>query len=139
MRCVSSFFLIEFPRLFAASISSPASFSSIDFSPRLREYVRIQRNASDVLRAGPTSTGTWYVEPPTRRDFTSRTGFTFSIAFLKSFSGSSLGFLPFRTFRAVLRTRLFAVRDSRRVQSPTNNVVSNARKVLNAPAANQDD
>ena len=44
---------------FAASSNSFDSLSIIPFSPRPREYVTIQRIASDVLRSGPTSIGTW--------------------------------------------------------------------------------
>jgi hypothetical protein len=44
--------------------------------------------ASDVRRSGRTSTGTWYVEPPTRRDFTSTAGLTFSMAVLNILSAS---------------------------------------------------
>src|SRR5689334_13000245 len=41
-------------------------------------------------RSGRTSTGTWYVEPPTRRLFTSTRGRTFESARSHTFSGSSL-------------------------------------------------
>src|SRR5947209_6754010 len=60
------------------------------FSPRSLAYSISQRMASATRRSWRTSTGTWYVAPPTRRLFTSRTGFTLSRAFLKVFSGSSL-------------------------------------------------
>ena len=39
-------------------------------------------------RCGLTSTGTWYDAPPTRRDFTSSIGRTFSTAFLSVITGS---------------------------------------------------
>ncbi len=45
-----------------------------------------QRMASAVRRSGRTSTGTWYVAPPTRRLFTSTTGFTFVSACLNTFT-----------------------------------------------------
>jgi len=51
----------------------------------------IQRIARDVRRFGLTSTGTWYVEPPTRRDLTSRAGLTFSRAFLNVLERVVLG------------------------------------------------
>ena len=41
-----------------------------------------------VARRGRTSTGTWYVAPPTRRLFTSSTGRTFSTARLTVATGS---------------------------------------------------
>ena len=45
-----------------------------------------QRIASAVRRSGRTSTGTWYVAPPTRRLFTSTTGFRFDSACLNTFT-----------------------------------------------------
>ena len=48
--------------------------------PRARAYCTSQRIASEVARSGRTSTGTWYVAPPTRRDFTSMRGRTLSSA-----------------------------------------------------------
>ena len=43
---------------------------------------------SVVARRGRTSTGTWYVAPPTRRERTSSGGLTLSIARFKVESGS---------------------------------------------------
>src|SRR5213594_4216423 len=59
-------------------------------SARRRAAPMTHRIASDVRRSGRTSTGTWYVEPPTRRDFTSTAGFTLSMAVLNIFSASCL-------------------------------------------------
>src|SRR5207249_11777404 len=59
-------------------------------SGRFRANPTIHRMESEVRRSGRTSTGTWYVEPPTRRDFTSRAGLTLSTACLNSLSGSCL-------------------------------------------------
>src|SRR5262245_19849507 len=59
-------------------------------SARRRAAPITQRMASDVRRSGRTSTGTWYVEPPTRRDFTSTAGFTLSMAVLNIFKASCL-------------------------------------------------
>jgi hypothetical protein len=88
MRWVSSRFFTAVPRLFAASRSSDANRSCIVFSGRDRAKPTNQRIESEVRRSGRTSTGTWYVEPPTRRDFTSRAGLTLSTACLNSLSGS---------------------------------------------------
>src|SRR5262249_30863172 len=76
----SSLRLIAAPSPLPASISSAASRSDIVFSRRWRAYPTIQRIASVVALRGRTSTGTWYVAPPTRRLFTSSTGRTFSTA-----------------------------------------------------------
>ena len=46
------------------------------------------RMLSAVRRSGRTSTGTWYVEPPTRRDLTSTAGLQLSTAALKSLRAS---------------------------------------------------
>src|SRR5437660_2893199 len=59
-------------------------------SARRRAAPMTHRMASDVRRSGRTSTGTWYVEPPTRRDFTSTAGLTLSMAVLNIFSASCL-------------------------------------------------
>src|SRR5690349_173892 len=59
-------------------------------SARRRAAPMTQRMANDVRRSGRTSTGTWYVEPPTRRDLTSTAGFTLSMAVLNIFSASCL-------------------------------------------------
>src|SRR6266850_357090 len=88
--CVSSRFFTAVPRLLAASSSSAASFSDMLRSARRRAAPITQRMASDVRRSGRTSTGTWYVEPPTRRDFTSTAGLTLSMAVLNIFSASCL-------------------------------------------------
>src|SRR6266850_3703578 len=88
--CVSSRFFTAMPRLLAASSSSAASLSAMLRSERRRAAVIIQRIASEVRRSGRTSTGTWYVEPPTRRDFTSTAGLTLSMAVLNIFSASCL-------------------------------------------------
>jgi len=53
----------------------------IEFSPRLRAASMTQRIASAMRRDERTSTGTWYVAPPTRRDFTSTAGATLLSAF----------------------------------------------------------
>src|ERR1700710_884073 len=90
MRCVSSFFFTALPSPFDAAITSARGFSGIDFSLRSREYEINQRIANAVRRSGRTSTGTWYVAPPTRRLFTSRRGFTLSNALRKISKGSSL-------------------------------------------------
>ena len=66
--------------LFAASISSLASLSSIVFSPLLREYNVNQRSARACLLSALTSIGTWYVAPPIRLAFTSSTGIMLFIA-----------------------------------------------------------
>src|SRR5262245_13038226 len=60
------------------------------FSARRRAAPIIQRMLSAVRRSGRTSTGTWYVEPPTRRDLTSTAGLQLSTAALKSFRASCL-------------------------------------------------
>src|SRR5262249_9745848 len=80
MRCVSFRFLTAAPRVSAASISSWADPDGIDFSLRWRAASMPQLLASVWRRVERTSTGTWYVAPPTRRDFTSTTGFTLSSA-----------------------------------------------------------
>src|SRR6266700_2313337 len=64
------------------------SRSVIVFSRREREYETIHRSASVVLREARTSTGTWYVAPPTRRLRTSRVGLTLSSARLSVTTGS---------------------------------------------------
>src|SRR5690606_41315421 len=51
-----------------------------------------QRRARAVRRSLRTSTGTWYVDPPTRRERTSTAGRRFSIERRKSFTGSSPAF-----------------------------------------------
>src|SRR3954469_22886577 len=76
------------PRPLLASSSSFISRSVIVFSRRCRAYVTIQRSASVVDREARTSTGTWYVAPPTRRLRTSRVGFTLSSARLSVITGS---------------------------------------------------
>src|SRR5690349_1996947 len=153
-------------------------------------------------RSGRTSTGTWYVEPPTRRDFTSTRGRTLVSARSHTLIGSSFArsatrssapytmrsataFLPSdmttlmnlvmrrrtscgasvnlgsgRTLRfgtsplrgifellqsllgalgAVLRTALLAVRDARGVERAADDVVTDARQILHAAAADQHD
>jgi hypothetical protein len=50
--------------------------------------------------------------------------------------GLKLSFWP---LRAVLRARLLAVCDPRSIQSPTNNVVPDARQILHTAATDQDD
>src|ERR1700728_2196388 len=67
------------------------SRSVIVFSRRCRAYVTSQRRASVVDRDARTSTGPWYVAPPTRRLRTSRVGLTLSSARLSVTTGS----LPF--------------------------------------------
>ena len=59
------------------------------------EDLRIERRfdasdplAEDLDRLGRTSTGTWYVAPPTRRDRTSSRGRAFSTAFFSVMTGS---------------------------------------------------
>src|SRR5659263_411998 len=80
------------------------------FSARSRAYPTSQRIESDWRRSGRISIGTWYVAPPTLRDFTSTTGFTFSSAFFMTATGSSFVFSlrtssdPYTTFSA---TRAF--------------------------------
>src|SRR5438874_10129225 len=59
-------------------------------SARRRAAPMTHRMASDVRRSGRTSTGTWYVEPPTRRDLTSTAGLTLSMAVLNILSASCL-------------------------------------------------
>src|SRR6185369_12893681 len=76
------------PRLLAASRNSAASLSAMLRSGRRRAAPMTHRMARDVRRSGRTSTGTWYVEPPTRRDFTSTAGLTLSMAVLNIFSAS---------------------------------------------------
>src|SRR3982750_208435 len=58
------------------------------FSRRALEYVTSHRRPSVTARGARTSTGTWYVAPPTRRLRTSRVGFTLSIARLSVTTGS---------------------------------------------------
>src|SRR6476659_821645 len=72
MRCVSSRFFTAPPRFSAASSSSAASLRGIEFSLRLRAASITQRIASARRRDERTSTGTWYVAPPTRSDFAER-------------------------------------------------------------------
>src|SRR5438034_5648231 len=74
------------PSPFEARISSAASRSAMFFSRRARLNEISQRMPSAVRRSGRTSTGTWYVAPPTRRDFTSSAGFTFDSACLNTFT-----------------------------------------------------
>ena len=81
MRCVSSRFFTAPPRFSAASSSSAASLRGIEFSLRLRAASITQRIANAIRRDARTSTGTWYVAPPTRRDFTSTAGATLPSAF----------------------------------------------------------
>ncbi len=50
--------------------------------------LRYDKEGGSVTLSGPE------FAPPTRRDFTSSTGLTFSTAFLKTLSGSSLAFCP---------------------------------------------
>src|SRR5690606_40531281 len=87
MRWVSSRFLIAPPRFSAASSSSPASFRGMVFSPRLRAASISQRMARARRRDWRTSTGTWEVAPPTRRDFTSTDGEMLPSAFSTTSSG----------------------------------------------------
>src|SRR2546423_8675545 len=56
--------------------------------PRRLVYPTSQRQSSVTGRGSRTSTGTWYVAPPTRRLRTSRVGFTLSIARLSVTTGS---------------------------------------------------
>ena len=73
---------------FDASMISAVSRSAMECSRRWREKFTIHRSASVVPRVGRTSMGTWYVAPPTRRDFTSSSGLTFSTAFFRVMTGS---------------------------------------------------
>ena len=73
----------------AASTISFARRSCIVFSLRPRAYSTSQRIPSASERSGRTSTGTWYVEPPTRRLFTSTRGRTLPSARSHTFNGSS--------------------------------------------------
>src|SRR5262249_47843180 len=84
---------MEFPRLLAASINSPASFSSIDFSPRAREYVRIQRMAKEVRRARITSTSTPETQPPNTPGFYFQDGLDVFDCFLEKLERVVLGLL----------------------------------------------
>src|SRR5258708_4898109 len=99
MRCVSSRFLTAAPRLSAASISSCARRNDIDFSLRSRAASMTQRIASVWRRVDRTSTGTWYVAPPTRRDFNSTTGFTLS----SPVERISIAFAPFFPVFSLMR------------------------------------
>src|SRR5699024_2845436 len=71
-----------------ASRISLAGRATIELSGRGREKVTSQRSARVVDRPGRTSTGTWYVAPPTRRDRTSSAGRTLSRPFLRVMTGS---------------------------------------------------
>ena len=66
------------------------------FSGRLRAASMAQRMASVSRRVARTSTGTWYVAPPTRLDFTSTTGLMLSSAWARS-SSDFCSSLPERT------------------------------------------
>ena len=80
------------------------------FSPRLRAASITQRIASAMRRDERTSTGTWYVAPPTRRDFTSTAGATLLSAFSTRLDRLGV-LLADRVERAVhdlLRDRLLA-------------------------------
>ena len=68
----------------AASCSSLESLSAMVYSDRLRALSISQRSASAWRRDWRTSTGTWYVAPPTRRERTSTVGLTFSSASWKT-------------------------------------------------------
>src|SRR6202020_2664212 len=80
MRCVSSRLRTAAPRFSAASISSAARRCAMDFSLRAVAASMTQRMARVWRRFARSSTGTWYVAPPTRRDLTSTTGLTLSSA-----------------------------------------------------------
>ena len=76
-------------------------------SPRLRANPTNQRNANVCWRAGLTSTGTWYVAPPTRRPLTSTDGFKASIASKNAVNSSpslaiffNLSIAPYTMFSA---------------------------------------
>ena len=64
MRCVSSFFFMAAPRPFAASISSAANRSAIDFSVRDRENWT-ERNlalACGIVRTAPDEMSVYWQE-----------------------------------------------------------------------------
>src|SRR5262245_7959707 len=111
MRWVSSRFFTAVPRLLAASRSSAANRSCMLFSGRYRANATSQRMDREVRRSGRTSTGTWYVEPPTRRDFTSRAGLTLSTACLNSLSGSCFA-------RSAMRSSAWYMIPSERLRLP---------------------
>src|SRR5918994_1261457 len=95
MRKMSSLRLYAPPCCDCASSSSLASRCAIDFSRRLRANSTSQRTASVRARRAGTSTGTWYVAPPTRRERTSSTG----VSALIETSSASTGSLPVRSLR----------------------------------------
>jgi hypothetical protein len=57
---------------------------------RPRAAASIQRMASAIRRSAATSTGTWYVAPPTRRGLTSICGATLRSAWSNTSIGSRL-------------------------------------------------
>ena len=65
-----------------------ANFETISRPGRLRAASTSQRNPSVVPRSVLTSRGTWKVEPPTRRDFTSTNGVTCKTACRNTYNGS---------------------------------------------------
>lgn len=78
------FFLKAAPLSLAASNNSLANLSTIVLSFLFLEASTSHLNAKVCLLTALTSTGTWYVAPPTLLDFTSKSGLTFSIAFSNS-------------------------------------------------------
>ena len=87
---MSSLFLIAEPLLDAASNNSLSNFSCMLLSVLFLEASINQRIAKAWALSALTSTGTWYVAPPTLLDLTSKFGFTFLRASLKTLIGSSL-------------------------------------------------
>jgi len=67
------------------------------------EKFMIHRIAKAFLRSGRTSTGTWYVAPPTRRLFTSTRGRTFSIAYFKNSERFLISQLAANNFHGVIK------------------------------------
>src|SRR3954465_4962260 len=191
MRKMSSFRLNAPPCWDTASSSSLASRWAIVFSRRWRANSTSQRTASVRARRCGTSTGTWWVAPPTRRERTSSTG----VSALIDASSCSIGSLPERSpmidsasytmrsavdflpssmtllitcwtrrerctgsgsicriwaaarrgiadlllLHAVLRAGLLAVGDAGGVERAADDLVADARQVLDATAAHEHD
>jgi len=96
---VSSLFLIAAPLFCDASNNSEYNLSDIVlfFLFLVASLIHLKANACALLAF--TSTGTWYVAPPTLRDLHSTVGLTLLIASLKTLIGSCLFFFLIKSRR----------------------------------------